>query len=272
VNQPAREGPQRISLGSILLQAFVLPVRNIDQVVRQTGVPLALLIGFGLASAFAAASGSRAWAWTLLVAYLLATTLLAVNTHRMVLMESPGSPLHFDAPAIRRLGLFALIGTALWMLYHYLRLIVISLTLLFTQSRYVPAGEAPPTPATDPQIFIGHVDLGVSAALFLVIGRLALLLPAAALDRRLTVPGVWRMTRGNAWRLAIVVGALPWSLDWLLGQVELANAAEWAAMQIAVALTLLVEVVAVSLAYRELAGDFMDPAAVPGQPPIDPHA
>ncbi len=195
MNEPGQGPARRIPLGSILLNAFVLPFRHIDQVVRQTGAPLALIVGFGLASAFANASGSRVLAWTLLAAYLLSTAWLAVTTHRMVLMESPGSPLRFDAPAIRRLALFALIGAALWMMYHYLRLILISLALL-TQSRYVAAGEAPPAQAMDFQNFIDVVNLAGSAALFLLIGRLALLLPAAALDRKLGVPDVWRMTRG----------------------------------------------------------------------------
>lgn len=272
MSEPVQTVARRIALGRILLNAFVLPFRHIDQVVRQTGVPLALVIALGLASGFANASGSRAWAWALLALYLLSTAWLAVNIHRMVLMESPDSPLRFDAPAMRRLAMFALIGTAIYMLYHYLRVMLISLTLLLTMSRYVPAGETPPPPDLSTQSYIDLVDLGISAALFLAIGRLALLLPATALDRRLDVPGAWRLTRGNSWRLAIVVGALPWALNWLLSQVQLNDTSEWAVMQIAVAFTLLVEVVAISLAYRELADEVTPPASVPAPPPTDPHA
>lgn len=263
---------RRIALGSLVLSAFILPARHLDQVVRIAGIPLAAMIGLGLATAAAESNGNRPMAWTLFAGYLLATVWLAVTTHRMVLLDAPGSPTRFDGPALRRLALFALTAAALWALFHFARIVTISASLALLGSRYVPAGETPPTPAVDPQLLIDIVDYVASAAMYLVVGRLALLLPAAALDRGARVSGVWRMTRGNAWRLAVVVGALPWALNWFLSLVELDTPMEWALMHVVVTLTVLIEVVAVSLAYRELTTGFTDSSAAPAPPPTGPRA
>jgi hypothetical protein len=46
----------------------------------------------------------------------------------------------------------------------------------------------------------------------LVVSRLLLVLPARAVDAPITFRNAWRMSEGNGWRLALLIGALPWFL------------------------------------------------------------
>jgi hypothetical protein len=69
---------------------------------------------------------------------------------------------------------------------------------------------------------------------------------------------------GNSWRLAVVVGLLPWLLGALTSMLtrEGASDVEWCLLQVIVSVTLVIEVVALSLAYREL--------TAPEPPPMNP--
>ena len=53
-------------------------------------------------------------------------------------------------------------------------------------------------------VFLPLYLVGLAGAL-VVSGRLALLFPAAAVDHRMTFGECWTTTRGNGWRLAVIV-------------------------------------------------------------------
>ena len=48
------------------------------------------------------------------------------------------------------------------------------------------------------------------------IARVSLMLPAIAIDRKPDLGAAWQASRRNGWRLAIVVGLLPWCLQHLV--------------------------------------------------------
>ena len=50
---------------------------------------------------------------------------------------------------------------------------------------------------------MGVVDLAVAVGLLLIMARLALLFPAAAIGQPIGLRGTWRATRGNGWRLVL---------------------------------------------------------------------
>jgi hypothetical protein len=82
-----------------------------------------------------------------------------------------------------------------------------------------------------------------------------MVLPAAAIDRRPSVKWSWNLTRGNGWKLAVIVGVLPWVIKEALALLfrEEATFIETLLLATAAVALIAVEVAAVSLSYRELA-------------------
>lgn len=55
----------------------------------------------------------------------------------------------------------------------------------------------------DPWMWLGLIPFGY------VIGRLSLLLPAIAVDLQVSLRSVWAQSKGNGWRIALLVGWIP---------------------------------------------------------------
>ena len=90
-----------------------------------------------------------------------------------------------------------------------------------------------------------------------VLARVAPVLPAAAIGARVNVPEMWRHTRGNGWRLAFVVGVLPWVLAYISqfaagDDPGIAIGIVTSALSVAL---MAVEISALSIAYRFLTAE-----------------
>jgi hypothetical protein len=90
-------------------------------------------------------------------------------------------------------------------------------------------------------------------ALYLV-ARLSLVFPATAIDRHVGLRWAWRMSRGNGWRLVVVVTVLPWLVSHLVGLLyrDEATAAEIVLLTVIGTALFALEIAALSVAYREL--------------------
>jgi hypothetical protein len=226
---------------------------------------VAWTLSWGLAS-IEGNEGNSAAGWAFVLVYIVLSSWLALTIHRMVLLEEPGSPLRLDASALARLGRFLLAVIVIWVVYHGARLLLASVVVAALGAQYVPAGgvrrELPLSLES-----IGHL---VSALAFLVIARFVLLFPQVAIGKPFDIGAAWNLSRGNTWRLAVVVGLLPWLLEraaWLLYR-DNASDLEWCLIQTVLTFALLIEVVAVSLSHRELSPEI----AAPAPPPTDPPA
>lgn len=87
--------------------------------------------------------------------------------------------------------------------------------------------------------------------------RMALVLPATAIGVRSTLLKSWRQTRGNGWRMVVIVGVLPWAFDYAVSLVfgddpGVARALFVSALGTVV---LAIEISLLSLAYRELSAE-----------------
>ena len=88
-----------------------------------------------------------------------------------------------------------------------------------------------------------------------VVARLSLILPGVALDQKLTLSAVWDLSEGNGWRVALVVGGLPWVLNHLQGLAfPTTNMLAIILSSVLYCLLLVVEVAALSLSYKALTG------------------
>jgi len=99
-------------------------------------------------------------------------------------------------------------------------------------------------------------EQAVRVALLYFLARLCVMFPATAVEKRPApdLSWAWQLTRGNGWRLMIVVGALPWLFSLLIGAVYRSEATtfEWVLVGLLGMALLAVEIAAVSISYREL--------------------
>lgn len=252
-----------LPLRRILFGAFVLSWRSRTELARATGLPILAVIACTLLWQAAGIAQIDSAVWTLHFLYCIAISWLAISVHRLVLLDGTDSQSRLAEPGLKRLGLFvgAIVGGAV--LYMALILLISNLTLL-PFSRYVPAGEGATTPAP---LEWGQWLLYAAGVLAIwPLARLSPMLPAIAVDRAADPLTAWRLSRGNGWKLAIVVGALPWTLKWIVALLSRdgASTVEFGALLILTSISTVIQVTALSLSYWEL--------TQPGPPPTLPPA
>jgi hypothetical protein len=229
----------------VIAGAFVLPWRRRGEFVRALAVPtlaiVALRIGWWLAGE--RMTGAIAWAGS--GAYVIVWILFAVACHRLVLLDQRGA----DIPVVpgwgRRETLF------------------LAWTVSLCVTTWIAGAIA--------LLTIGTVVVNLTSVAFFetvfqklmyviatyVFARLAFLLPAAAIDARSTFIKAWRQTRGNGWRMVVVVGVLPWTFGYLFAFIEgdEPGIAMGVAMTVLATVFLVVEISALSLSYKQLGDD-----------------
>lgn len=90
-----------------------------------------------------------------------------------------------------------------------------------------------------------------------VLGRCIFVLPATAIDLTPTLASAWRQSRGNGWRLAIVLGVLPFlhTIEWITTMILFGDS-HWLIWEIAMVpiyyTVVGIEVTGLSLSYRHL--------------------
>lgn len=178
-----------------------------------------------------------------------------------MLLDAPDTSKTLGSQGLKRLGLFTIALIGLYVLCTILVLAMVSgILLLF--SRYVPAGEGPQAPDMPFQWFV-NVSLVIA---MWVIGRFSLMLPAIAVDRTANPFVAWRLSRGNNWKLLIIVGVLPYTLKWIVALLSRDGGTMWeyGVLLVLTAVFTVIQVVALSLSYWEL--------TQPEPPPTPPPA
>ncbi len=106
------------------------------------------------------------------------------------------------------------------------------------------------------EIFMGLIS---DFLIYFLIGRWSLVFPAIALERPMGLDGSWRQTKGNGWRMFLLVASLPMmfkvlgSFMFYLGGVDFLLASNFI-LSIFMFLLTPVEVAVLSIAFRELSG------------------
>lgn len=259
--------PRKLSLIRVLLSTFTLSWQHRGDVARTVAIPLLLVIGCTLAWVLAAMHVSKSGRWIFFGIYLLANCWLASVTHRMVLMESPEKPTHFDKAAWKRLLIFVGTVAALWAVYTALKLGIVTSAVKLMNALKLPPGNALFSVGNSKGVPLGLwiADLAATWLPFLLIGRFCLLLPAVATGERFQPGRAWRDSTGNSWRLAVVVGVLPFLLDYLVDLLYRngATSFEFGMLVVLSSLCTVLQVVALSLAYRDLSSNVTAPAPPP---------
>lgn len=229
-------------------EALLIPWQRRSAFAGALAIPLALLAGLSLAWYFSAELLRQVQGWWLfflhcgLFAFFF--TLFAVTCHRLVLLQQ-GRRGGIPVPqwSWREARFFSWVVT-LWIVY----LVVWWLGLLIA-GNVSPRGSLP--------AWFDLIEFAASIPALYVVARLSLVFPATAIDRPAGFKWAWRTSRGNGWRLVVVVAVMPWLVSHLVGLLyrETPSAPEVVAITLLGTALFAVEIAALSVAYRELAGN-----------------
>jgi hypothetical protein len=232
----------QLNVKKILLGAFVLPWYHRNFFCKALIVPLLFIVILEQGMHYIEQDSSFKY-WVFFVLHLIVMTLFSVICHQLVLIDpqtvSSSSVLRFGRREIRFIY---------WLITFSLTLMVIAapgVILVFFAAQY----------AMDVQGDFGmYVAMLGAVPAFYITARFSLMFPAIATDKEFSLKSVWRLTAGNGWRLVIIVAGFPVILVTILNLLTRDDAALIEALVYSIFGTLLtaVEVVAVSLAYREL--------------------
>lgn len=245
--------PAPLSVGKVVVGAFMVPWWHRRAFAKALAIPLAVLLAFSFAwySVDEVLAHSSEWLpWVLYLLYFVFFTLFAVTTHRLVLLDAPVvaekiAP-RWSWRETRFFGFLLLTG-AICMAVQYI--------ILFLVTAFVvnaPGGG--PDLVSD---WFGWISTLAKIPALYVFARLALVFPATALDRRPDLKWAWQRTRANGWRLVVIVTVLPYLISWLLG---LLYRSEPTMLETTLLATLAIAMFAIgisalSISYRELTRD-----------------
>jgi hypothetical protein len=235
----------RLDVPKIVAGAFVIPWWHRRSFTKVLAVPSILLVAVSVSAQVASEERYAdvpyllAALGLLLIAALVGTW-CTVHCHRLVLLGpehalSEGSRHRWT----RRETRFLLKAAAIWFM-------VILLAALF----YGPSLH-----------WLGSVNMTTQAIWrylcfvpgYLLLARLALVLPATAVDRKVDLQWAWRLSKGNTLRLLVVVGVFPSLLDLVaLTYREDPTLVERLLFGVIGCVVLAIEITALSLSYREL--------------------
>ena len=226
----------------VLLESLIFFWWCRSKFIKELAIPTLLLVVIWAVdkSFFHSASGLTRWGFWFL--YQFGFTFFAVTCHRIVLVENS----KFDIQSFlnKRIAIFAF-----WEIVASFIAYLIS-TLVLTIAANNPFLTLPFESST-----IWYVVYSLSAipALY-VIGRICLVFPATAIDVRSSIKRSWNQTKGNGWKLVVVIGLYPWILSILLWLVARSNQTlgEQVIVALAYYVVLALEVIALSLTFRSM--------------------
>ena len=239
---------------------MAFPWKHSSAVLRIAALPVLVLIACSLAPEVTPLGESELAGWSLFFVEIIASAWLAIGVHRLILLGSREGEWRFDARGRKRGAVFtafllvtSLLFGGLGDLLYQFGLVWFFETLPLRVAWWERMG-----------IYFGVLVLASIGAAWLF-ARICLLFPAIAVDGNSSLAEAWRLSRGNAWRLAVITSLMPIVL--LIG-VELFTGADdslgYTLFAILQSLVLIAEVAAVSFSYAAI--------TAPALPPTDPPA
>lgn len=230
--------PQKLSVPRVLRETILIPVQHLREFAVALVLPALLIVVLFLGWNFAVGIPNGVL-WTLYVFYGAAFTALAVACHRLVLLgPTPATlapKLQWGWRETRFLG---------WVSALAAIFVAVRLVSLFVVAN-VPNVASGWLKAADYLSFV----LGTY-----VLARLSLVLPATAVEEKTNLKEAWTQSAGNGWRLALVIGAFPWMMDYGVGLMyrESATVPEVVLLVILSVIVSVLGVIALSLSYQDL--------------------
>jgi hypothetical protein len=239
----------KLSFLKIIAASLYFAWTNKAEFLRAISIPtLALVVLWGVWLTYSAELPGYL-SWLFLLGYGLSFSFLAVTCHRLILIGDADRYRYFKArPGYRELRFLA------WVIVIYaLKSILEWIAQVLVQ--YV-GGDALSEIGGDISDWVKQI---ASIPALYVLARLSLAFPAVAIDRNPSLRWSWIRTRGNGWRIFVVVGLFPWLADMLIGFVWREDATVWeeVVLSILTFVGLAIEIIALSFTYKELAKQYV---------------
>ena len=241
----------KLRVVKILFNAFTLVWFRRAGFMRALWLPFLLILALVGAWYFSQTSLPSGFQWVYAAAYYFLLVLFVVNCHRVVLLNSHRTN-EWAVPKwswreTRFLGWTAFI----WIIAVACGMVV-SIIVLTIIGNAMPRFLGPENLQSSTLTLIsGYFMKGIYIYIF---ARSCLMFPSIAVDKILSFQQAIKSSRGNGWRLAIVVSVIPLAMQIITNIVYRDDATAWEYMlwlTITCAL-LTVEIAALSLSYREL--------------------
>lgn len=248
------ESSPRLALLKVLIGAFLLPWRERSRYLRALVVPTLIAVIVWAAWALLATDSSYVTALIFMPLYGLAFSLFAVTCHRLVLIAAANKSPRSGSPIHQRVLVFFLWLIAVYFIVAMVKMLVMTLVMNLPGVVSLMSGGRDSEVSEQIAGYMVWIQSIASIPSLYVLGRLSLVFPSIAMDRRLTLQGSWQLSSGNGWRLFVVVGLLPWLMAVLLSLFarEGSTVVEQSLLALLMYATMAVEVFALSLAFREL--------------------
>jgi hypothetical protein len=251
--------PAPLSVGKVVLGAFLVPWWKRRAFARALAIPLALLVTLTISWYYATDTLPDFAKWLLYLLYGVLFTLFAVRCHRLVLLDSEPLLTELKPQWSRRESRFFAQMIVVWLIF-----VAMWWVLLFAVSTVaVNAWEGA---RGEPSGWIRWIIFLSKIPALYVFSRLCLIFPATAIDRKPDLKWSWQLTRGNGWRLVLVVAVLPWLISQLVNLLYRGEATVLETIVLTILGTALfaVEIAALSISYRELTKEAETPASPGG--------
>ena len=241
----------KLPLWSVLLRAFALPWERNARLLQAVILPLVIVIALSIVHILVLYPVTHLIGWLWQLAYSLSVAWVAVSIHRHVLIDAPRTNPEAPVAIARRIVLYAIALAILWMLFIGLFGIfcrVFEAALMGSADDSMARVDA-----ITEHLRVTLLAAGAAAIVTSVFaGRLCLLLPAISIGENASAAVL--AARGNTLRLTVVFAVLPLALS-LLGELLYQDSStkyELVLFCVFGALFLVIEITALSLAYREL--------------------
>jgi hypothetical protein len=234
----------RLPVAKVVYGAFAFPWWHRRAFARALAIPLVSLVTFTLSWYYAGEWLPPYSNWVLCLVWAALFAVLAVTCHRLVLLDATSVASRSVPRWSWRETRFLYWLVAIWLICWIASIAAMTLVLNLGMMVMRPTDLRLDSWA---QSFAG-IPAGY------VFARLAPIFPATAIDRTVGLRWAWTLTRGNGWRLFLIVAVLPWLISAAVALLYRGNATvvETVLLSFLGSALFAVEIAALSLAYREL--------------------
>jgi hypothetical protein len=232
---------RKLPVSKVVAEAFRFPWAHRGAFAKGLAVPAAAIVAIQVGKYLAEEQLTQAVGWAVWVASGMLWVLFAITCHRLVLLELRSTDVHVipgwglrETWFVGWLVLVTLIILAIvWVILTVVGAVIGTISHEFFEVTVNPMAKV-----------IGTYFFA----------RMALVFPATAIDTRTSLLKAWRQTRGNGWRMVVIVGVLPGAFNYLASVIfgDEPGVARAVMVSALATVVLAIEIALLSLSYREM--------------------
>ncbi|MCP3889873.1 MAG: hypothetical protein GY702_13510 [Desulfobulbaceae bacterium] len=237
----------QLPVQKIIVGALFLAWGRKETYLRAISFPTLILVSIWALSNYVASSESQPLYFLIMVLWGIGFSFFAVTCHRLILIGTDDVYSSFNFRL--RIREVKFLG---WILIVYT---IVTLAEMVPMTITMNLNGSYGTENSSEEFYWLSQIFKIPA--LYVLGRLCLVFPATAVDGKAGLKWSWLITKGNGWRVFVIVGLVPWIFSWLVWLVwrEEATLVEQVLLTLVTYIGLAVEIFMLSLTYKELSSE-----------------